>query len=69
MDRRILTLIQDKYAGGPVGIDTLAAALSEEADTLEEVYEPFLLQEGLIQKTPRGRMITELSRQHLKIIS
>jgi Holliday junction DNA helicase RuvB len=69
MDRRILSLIQDKYAGGPVGIDTLSAALSEEADTLEEVYEPFLLQEGLIQKTPRGRTITELSRQHLKKIS
>ena len=69
MDRRILSLIQDKYGGGPVGIDTLSAALSEEADTLEEVYEPFLLQEGLIQKTPRGRTITELSRQHLKKIS
>ncbi len=68
MDRRILTLIQDKYAGGPVGIETLSAALSEESDTLEEVYEPFLLQEGLIQKTPRGRVITELSRQHLKRI-
>jgi holliday junction DNA helicase RuvB len=68
MDRRILSLIQDKYQGGPVGIDTLSAALSEEADTLEEVYEPFLLQEGLIQKTPRGRVITELSRQHLKKI-
>lgn len=66
MDRRILTLIADKFAGGPVGIETLSAALSEEADTLEEVYEPFLLQEGLIQKTPRGRMITELSRAHLK---
>jgi Holliday junction DNA helicase RuvB len=66
MDRRILTLIQDKFAGGPVGIDTLSSALSEEVDTLEEVYEPFLLQEGLLQKTPRGRVITELSRQHLK---
>lgn len=66
MDRRILTLIQDKFAGGPVGIDTLSSALSEEVDTLEEVYEPFLLQEGLLQKTPRGRVITELSRAHLK---
>jgi Holliday junction DNA helicase RuvB len=66
MDRRILTLIHSKFAGGPVGIETLAAALSEEADTLEEVYEPFLLQEGLLQKTPRGRVITELSRAHLK---
>jgi Holliday junction DNA helicase RuvB len=69
MDRRILTLIQDKFAGGPVGIDTLSSALSEEVDTLEEVYEPFLLQEGLLQKTPRGRVITELSRAHLKSLS
>jgi Holliday junction DNA helicase RuvB len=66
MDRRILLLIQDKFAGGPVGIDTLSSALSEEVDTLEEVYEPFLLQEGLLQKTPRGRVITDLSRAHLK---
>ena len=66
MDRRILWLIHNKFAGGPVGIDTLSAALSEEVDTLEEVYEPFLLQEGLLQKTPRGRTITELSRSHLK---
>ncbi len=68
MDRRILSLIIDKFAGGPVGIDTLSAALSEEADTLEEVYEPFLLQEGLLQKTPRGRMVTELSRAHIKSV-
>jgi Holliday junction DNA helicase RuvB len=62
MDRRILQLIQDKYAGGPVGVDTIAAALSEERDTIEEVYEPFLLQEGFIQKTQRGRMITEFAK-------
>ncbi len=68
MDRRILWLIHNKFAGGPVGIDTLSAALSEEVDTLEEVYEPFLLQEGLLQKTPRGRIITELSRAHLKAL-
>lgn len=68
MDRRILSLIIDKFAGGPVGIDTLSAALSEEADTLEEVYEPFLLQEGLLQKTPRGRVVTELSRAHIKSV-
>jgi len=65
MDRRILTLIHEKFTGGPVGIDTLSAALSEEKDTLEEVYEPFLIQEGLLQKTPRGRVITELARRHL----
>lgn len=62
MDRRILSLIQEKYNGGPVGIDTIAAALSEERDTLEEVYEPFLIQEGFIQKTPRGRVITEYAK-------
>jgi Holliday junction DNA helicase RuvB len=62
MDRRILSLIQEKYNGGPVGIDTMAAALSEERDTLEEVYEPFLLQEGFLQKTPRGRVVTEYAR-------
>lgn len=65
MDRKILTLINDKFAGGPVGIETLSAALSEEKDSLEEVYEPFLLQEGLLQKTPRGRVITILAKQHL----
>lgn len=66
MDRRILSLIHSKFSGGPVGIDTLSAALSEEVDTLEEVYEPFLLQEGLLQKTPRGRVITDVCREHLK---
>tara|TARA_Y100000817_G_C16502708_1_gene387546 strand:- start:76 stop:483 length:408 start_codon:yes stop_codon:yes gene_type:complete len=69
MDRRILNLIVEKFAGGPVGIDTLSAALSEESDTLEEVYEPYLIQEGLIQKTPRGRVITDRCRQHLGIES
>lgn len=68
MDRRILTLIHSKFAGGPVGIDTLSASLSEETDTIEEVYEPYLLQEGLLQKTPRGRVVTELARQHLSDI-
>ena len=66
MDRRILTLIDEKFGGGPVGIETLSAALSEEKDTLEEVYEPFLIQEGLLMKTPRGRMITDLAKKHLK---
>ena len=66
MDRKILQLIRDKFSGGPVGIETLAAALSEESDTIEEVYEPFLLQEGLLQKTPRGRVLTDLSEKHLK---
>lgn len=65
MDRRILQLIENKFAGGPVGIETIAAALSEDSGTLEEVYEPFLLQEGLLQKTQRGRMITVLGKQHI----
>jgi Holliday junction DNA helicase RuvB len=62
MDRRLLNLIHEKFAGGPVGIDTLASALSEERDTLEEVYEPFLIQEGFLQKTPRGRVVTEFAK-------
>lgn len=63
MDRRILKIMSEKYEGGPVGIETLAAALGEESETLEEVYEPFLIQEGFIQKTPRGRMLTSYSKQ------
>jgi Holliday junction DNA helicase RuvB len=65
MDRKILSLIYEKFGGGPVGIETMSSALSEETDTLEEVYEPFLIQEGLLQKTPRGRMLTSLSIEHL----
>ncbi len=66
MDRKFLWFIYEKFGGGPVGIETLASALSEESDTLEEVYEPFLIQEGLVQKTPRGRVITETSKLHLE---
>lgn len=65
MDRRILSLIHEKYAGGPVGIDTLAAALAEESDTLEEVYEPYLIQEGFLQKTQKGRMLTEFAKRQI----
>lgn len=65
MDRKILELMLSRFNGGPVGIDTLSAALSEEPDTIEEVYEPFLLQEGFIQKTPRGRIVTDIARKHL----
>ncbi len=65
MDRRILTLIIEKFEGGPIGLDTMSAALSEDKGTLEEVYEPYLLQEGLIQKTPRGRVVTEFAKRHL----
>ncbi|MBC7464515.1 MAG: Holliday junction branch migration DNA helicase RuvB [Bdellovibrio sp.] len=63
MDRRILKIILEKYDGGPVGIETLSAALGEEVETLEEVYEPFLIQEGFIQKTPRGRVLTTFAKQ------
>jgi Holliday junction DNA helicase RuvB len=58
MDRRVLLTIIDKFSGGPVGVDTIAAAVGEERDTVEDVYEPFLLQLGLLQRTPRGRVAT-----------
>jgi len=64
-DRRYLRLVADSYGGGPVGIETLSAALSESRDALEEVIEPFLLQQGLIQRTPRGRMLTQPAWRHL----
>ncbi|MBE8222185.1 MAG: Holliday junction branch migration DNA helicase RuvB [Bdellovibrionales bacterium] len=66
MDRKILFWIKDKFKGGPVGIESLAAVLNEEVDTLEEVYEPFLIQEGFLQKTSRGRTITDKAILHLK---
>jgi holliday junction DNA helicase RuvB len=64
MDRKILRLIMDKFGGGPVGLDTLAAAIGEEKDTIEDVIEPYLIQEGFIQRTPRGRVITEHTYRH-----
>ena len=65
LDRELLRAITEKYSGGPVGLNTLAAALGEEPDTIEYVYEPYLLQLGFIQRTPRGRTITALGRAHL----
>jgi len=65
MDTRYLLCIIDKFDGGPVGVDTIAAALSEEKGTLEEVYEPYLLQQGLIKRTPRGRVVTNRAYEHL----
>jgi Holliday junction DNA helicase RuvB len=65
MDNKILSTIIDKFKGGPVGITTLATAVSESAETIEEVYEPFLIQEGFIMRTPRGREVTELAYKHL----
>jgi len=65
MDRKILSMIIEKFQGGPVGVETLSSALSEERETLEDVYEPFLLQCGFIQRTPRGRVATSLAYDHL----
>ena len=65
MDNKILSTMMDKFKGGPVGISTLATAVSESAETLEEVYEPFLIQEGFIVRTPRGREVTDLAYSHL----
>ena len=68
-DRMILLTMIEKFQGGPVGLDTLAAAISEDAGTLEDVYEPYLLQNGFIQRTPRGRVVTERAYGHLGIPS
>ena len=65
VDRMILEAILTRFGGGPVGRSTLSVAIGEEPHTLEDVYEPFLLQRGFIQRTPRGRIITDLGRQHL----
>ena len=65
LDRRYLRAIALNYGGGPVGIDTIAAALSEQRDTLEDTVEPFLLQQGLLQRTPRGRLLTRTAWIHL----
>ena len=65
VDRELLRAIVERFSGGPVGLSTLAAALGEETDTIEDVYEPYLLQLGFIQRTPRGRVVTEHGRAHL----
>jgi holliday junction DNA helicase RuvB len=67
MDNRILLTIIEKFKGGPVGLTTIATAVGEEAETIEEVYEPFLIQEGYIKRTSRGREATELAYRHLKL--
>lgn len=67
MDNKILTTIINKFNGGPVGINTIATAISEDPGTIEEVYEPFLIKEGLLKRTPRGRQTTDLAYSHLKI--
>jgi Holliday junction DNA helicase RuvB len=65
-DRELLRAVVEKFGGGPVGLSTLAVALGEEADTIEDVYEPYLLQLGFLQRTPRGRTITDLGRAHIR---
>ena len=65
MDRKILSVIQDYYGGGPVGIEALCATLSEDRSTIEDVFEPYLLKEGFILRTPRGREISEKAKEHL----
>jgi Holliday junction DNA helicase RuvB len=65
MDNKILSIITDKFNGGPVGISTIATAVGEDAGTIEEVYEPFLIKEGYIKRTPRGREVTQMTYKHL----
>ncbi|MBL6932969.1 MAG: Holliday junction branch migration DNA helicase RuvB, partial [Rhodospirillales bacterium] len=65
MDRRYLSCIAENYGGGPVGVETMAAALSEQRDTIEEVIEPYLIQQGLLMRTPRGRALTGQAYGHL----
>ena len=67
MDRHIMLTIINKFSGGPIGLDTLSAAVCEEKDTLEDVYEPFLIQRGYIKRTPRGRVATERAYKHFNI--
>ena len=67
IDRNILLTMIEKFQGGPVGLDTLAASVGEDAGTIEDVYEPYLLKNGFIQRTPRGRVVTALSYEHLGI--
>lgn len=67
MDRKLLLAIIDKFVGGPVGLDNLAAAIGEERETIEDVLEPFLIQQGFIQRTPRGRIATVHAYRHFEL--
>ena len=67
IDRKIMTTILEKYRGGPVGVGTIAASISEEADTIEEVYEPYLIQQGFLNRTPRGRVATGLAYDYFAV--
>jgi holliday junction DNA helicase RuvB len=68
MDRKMLLSIIEKFSGGPVGVENLAAAIGEERDTIEDVLEPYLIQQGYLQRTPRGRMATLLCYQHFGLV-
>ncbi|MFN5190763.1 MAG: Holliday junction DNA helicase RuvB C-terminal domain-containing protein, partial [Burkholderiales bacterium] len=68
MDRKLLLSIIEKFSGGPVGVENLAAAIGEERDTIEDVLEPYLIQQGYLQRTPRGRMATMLTYQHFGVV-
>lgn len=68
IDRNLLVTMIDKFDGGPVGLDTLAAAIGEDAGTIEDVYEPYLIKNGFINRTPRGRVVTELAYRHLRVL-
>jgi Holliday junction DNA helicase RuvB len=67
MDRKILRVLLEKFGGGPVGVETISASVSEERDTIEDVYEPFLIQRGFLKRTPRGRVATPAAWKHLGI--
>lgn len=67
IDRKMILTMIEKFAGGPVGVDTLAAAIGEENDTIEDVYEPYLIQLGFINRTPRGRVVTDFAYKHFGI--
>ena len=67
VDRKLLRAIIERFDGGPVGVNTIAAVLSEEVDAIEDMYEPYLLQIGFLQRTPRGRMLTETAYRHLDL--
>ena len=68
VDRAVLGTMMDKFGGGPVGLGTIATAVSEDTGTIEEVYEPFLIKEGFLKRTPRGREATELAYTHLGLV-
>jgi Holliday junction DNA helicase RuvB len=68
MDRKLLLAVIEKFGGGPVGVDNLAAAISEARDTIEDVLEPYLIQQGYLQRTPRGRLATPLAYRHFGLV-